>query len=221
MNLYEIPHEVDEAFSLYLSSFDPETGEQTATDEETEERLVALKDLQNKKDDIVKWALSKRANAIADINAVQAELDRIKKIALSAQKTADKMENMLTYFLPPEELTEMTQYGNWKIGYKKSEATKVQIIAKIPDTTKKKELVPGFDLIDLEDEFKEKWLEYKIEETAVLKDVKKWIEDEEEKIEKEYIDFSNDEIKMEEKKNKLEELHNIAYIEKRNNLQIK
>lgn len=132
MNLYEIPREVDEAFALYLSSFDQETGEQIATDEETGARFQALKEMENKKNDIVQWALSKRANAIADVTAVESEIERLQKLAQSAQKTADKMEDMLGVFLPPTELTEMTQFGNWKIGYRKSEAVKIDDEAKLP-----------------------------------------------------------------------------------------
>lgn len=131
-NIYQLPKEIEELMSTYYSSFDPDTGEQVATDEEVEERLKSLKEKENKKDEIIDWILKTRANAQAQKNALDLEIERLSKSSARESKTVDKMESMITYFLPPTELQEMTQFGNWRVGYRKSEAVKIDDESKIP-----------------------------------------------------------------------------------------
>ena len=73
MNLYELPTETVKALDAYLSCFDPESGEQVATDEECSAAYAKFKELENKQGDAAEWILKTRANAEARIAGLEAE----------------------------------------------------------------------------------------------------------------------------------------------------
>lgn len=104
MNLYELSQETEKAFAGYLACFDPDTGEQTESDETVSARYAELQELQNRKDELAEWALKKRANALSNAMSAKLEIERIAKLAEREMKTAERMEKLISVFFPSEEI---------------------------------------------------------------------------------------------------------------------
>lgn len=132
MNVYELSQETEKAFSGYLSCFDPDTGEQTATDEEVATKYAELKELENRKDELVEWALKKRANALSNCAAAKAEIDRIAQLGEREGKTASRMEKLIGLFFPADKTPKPVILGNFQVSYRASSAVEILDASKLP-----------------------------------------------------------------------------------------
>ena len=174
MNIYELPTEVEETMKLHDQCFD-ENGEMIVPQEVYDGIVQELEKLQNKQDDIVHWALVKRANAEADITALENEAKRLLDRCAREAKTVIHMEKLIAHFLP--DLDKKVTIGNWDVSYTKSSGTIVLDPLKLPDELLVKTLVPKFDLMKYKELFDENpEAEYDIVTKAPLKEVKEWLE---------------------------------------------
>ncbi len=130
MNLYELSKEVQESIDLYLSSFDPDTGEQIVTDGVVTERMQVMKELQNKGDDMASWALKTRTNAIARGTMLDLESKRIANLAQREGKTAERMEKIVELFFP--DTGKAVPFEQWEIKYSHSKVVNILDVTKIP-----------------------------------------------------------------------------------------
>lgn len=141
MQLYELNRETEKAFSQYLSLFD-DNGEQTGTDEEVSLAYAALKELENRKDELAEWALKKRANALGNVASVEAEIKRLSALAEKEAKVAERMEKIIAQFFPSESVTKPVLLGNFAVSYRASSAVEIIDVSLIPSEFMKTPKVP-------------------------------------------------------------------------------
>lgn len=142
MNLYELSQETEKAFAGYLSCFDLDTGEQTVSDEVVVEKKKELEELQNRKDELAEWALKKRANAVGNYIAAQAEMERISQLAKREEKVAERMEKIIAQFFPADEVTKPVLLGNFTVSYRSSSAVEILDVSQIPAEYMKTPKIP-------------------------------------------------------------------------------
>lgn len=158
---------------LHDQCFD-ENGEMVVPQEVYDGIVQELEKLQNKQDDIVHWALVKRANAEADITALENEAKRLLDRCAREAKTVIQMEKLITHFLP--DLEKKVTIGNWDVSYTKSSGTIVLDPLKLPEELQVKTLIPKFDMMEYKEMFDNLEKEYEITIKAPLKEVKEWLE---------------------------------------------
>lgn len=132
MNLYELRKDVNEKMDAYFACFDPETGEQIATEEETDKRFAEMKELENQKDELTRWLLEKRANQMAHVAGIESEISRLCAMAARESKSIDRIENMVGMFCPPDETPKPVLFGNFSVSYRKSESVAILDESAIP-----------------------------------------------------------------------------------------
>lgn len=135
MNLYSLPQQVEEAMDRYILNFD-ENGEELT---DSTESLKQLEELQNKKDEIIVWMLSKRANSEANKKWLSDEITRLSERIKREDKTIEQMEKMIKYFLPTIE--KPLTIWNWSVSYRKSKKTIIDDKESIPEEYKVTETV--------------------------------------------------------------------------------
>ena len=160
---------------------------------------MELEKLQNKKDELIEWALTKRANAEATINALEAESNRLLERAKREAITVEKMDNLITHFLP--EIEKKITIGNWDLSYTKSQGTIVKDPLLLPENLQVHTLVPYYNLYEHKNILDQAGIEYDVTTKAPLKEVKEWLES----------------LSEEER----EQVKDNAYIEQRRKLKIK
>lgn len=114
MTLYDIDERI-------LSLIDPETGEVTDYD--------ALDALQMAREDKIRQIVYARRNALADLNAVSAEIARLKKIEETLGNRVESIDGYLAYALNGEKYKDETT----TIYYRKTTAVVVAEDAVVPE----------------------------------------------------------------------------------------
>lgn len=142
MNVYELSQETEKAFSGYLSCFDQDSGEQTATDEEVATKYTELQELENRKDELVEWALKKRANALSNVASAKFEIERIAKLGEREGKTAERMEKLIGLFFPADKTPKPILLGNFQVSYRSSSAVEILDVSAIPSEFMKTPKIP-------------------------------------------------------------------------------
>jgi hypothetical protein len=172
-NIYDLPAEVEATMSLHDQCFD-ENGEMIVPQEVYDGIVQELEKLQNKQDDLILWALTKRTNSQANISALETEAQRLLDRAKRESKIVQHMDNMIAHFLP--EIDKKIMVGNWDISYTKSEGTIVLDPLLLPDELQVHTLVPIDNLYENRAILEEAGIAYNIETKAPLKEVKAWLE---------------------------------------------
>lgn len=154
MKLYELNIEIETLLEQYYNCFD-EDGVQAVTDEELEAIQKKLEEHQNKKDELKEWVLNKRANDLADINWIEAEIKRLSEMKIKRQNKVKQWEKFIKYLF--WNIEKSIYFWNFTIWYRKSKS------------------------VDLSDDFNDiKYMKEKIvvtpDKTAIKKDLEAWKE---------------------------------------------
>ena len=132
MKIYEIPQEFERAMDNLRSLYDPDTGEQTATDEDVVIAIKAIQDLRDRSDDAMVWMLQTRANHIATKDAIKNEQERLKARLKSEERHIESLESLIDRLVSPDYQKPMT-IGTFTVSYRKSEGVVIDDETKIPE----------------------------------------------------------------------------------------
>lgn len=132
MNIYTLPNDVEAALASYYNCFDPDTGEQTATDEGVASAEAILNDLMNRADENLQWYVSDIMNHKARIAGIKSELERLSKLAKGEQRKIDAAEALVDRAFGRIYEGKSVAFGNFTLSYRKSEAVVVEDEAKLP-----------------------------------------------------------------------------------------
>lgn len=137
MNIYELPKEIENALYEYYSCFDEENWELVCDDSVLKEKESALFELQNKKDDLIKWYLEDRANRLSHNLWIDSEIERLLKMKKSNESKIKRIENIIDYTFRDEYKWKPVMFWNFKIWYRKSKQTIILDEDLIPSEYKK------------------------------------------------------------------------------------
>lgn len=153
-NIYQLPREIEKALDLYYSSWD-EDGVQCVTDEELKVREIALFELQNQKTELLEWYLKSRANTLANLPGIEAEIKRLSEIKNKEQKKIERIEKILDYNFSQMFQWKPLAIGNFSVSYRKSEAVTIENEEIIPTEFKKEKVMISVDKIAIKEALKD------------------------------------------------------------------
>lgn len=132
--IYTLPAEVEQALELYYSSFDPDTGEQTASDEEVAARQAALDELMNRANENLEWYCADIANRNARLAGLKTEIERLTKLAKSEQRRAESGEALVDRAFSRIYQGKPVAFGNFTLSYRKSEGVRIDDEKRLPES---------------------------------------------------------------------------------------
>lgn len=153
MNLYDINKEVDQAFENYLNLFDDQWT-LIWEESEVEEAQKKIEELQNKKDEIIEWALKKRSNHESTVDQLKKERERFDSLIEYEEKRVDNMEKLIMRLLP--DIKKPTLFWTHKVSYRNSKAVVVDNQDIIPDEFIREKVTISVDKVALKEAL-EKW----------------------------------------------------------------
>lgn len=142
MNIYELSKELEQ----FLANL-PESGELS------DEDLAIYSELAEMKDGKIKSTAYAYLNLQAELDGIQAQIDRLNNLKKSKQSQQDRVKKLIDFGMSLEN-SEKLDFGDLKVYYTKSTGTVVDDESLVPEEFKKEKIVVSVDLVKAKEALK-------------------------------------------------------------------